>query len=157
MLVKTGEKSAESPLLFNSGPAFPLFLLVVYDPEKSFPILSDISSHFQIQLSFYFSNHTSARSGNTLVVLSGYLFIFPSGVHSSFGSEQAQELAVKSRTSLTPPTSLPSKGDEPVSCFQKSVLQELPALTSSFIHHRIFPWNPSQLTSEQPEAGSLNF
>lgn len=148
--------ATNSPLLFNRGPAFSS-VLVVYNPEKSFPAVFDISSHFQVQLSFYFSNCTSAHSGNALVALSGYLLVFPSLLHTSFGFEQPQELAVKSRGSLTPPTPLPFKGDELVSCFQKSILQEFPALTSSFIPHGSFPWNPSQLCSEQPEAGSLNF
>jgi len=124
---------------------FLLFLLVVYVPEKGFFVVFDVSGQFQFKLRFCFSNCISAHPGNVLVVLNEYLYAFPFLVCFSFGFEQTQNLAVKPEESLAPPTALTFKGDELVLCFQESVLGKLPALTSSFILHKSFPWNPSQL------------
>lgn len=73
----------------------------------------------------------------------------PSLVQLSFGFQQTQKLAVKSKGSLAPLLKMTNSF-----CSSRSALQKLPALPSCFTVYGRFLQNSSQLSSEQAEACS---
>lgn len=127
---------------FSQGCGTAVTVGHLHPPSKShyllFPSLSLSMGSF-LRGMRVFSNCISTHPDNSP---SGYSSAFPFLFHFTFGLElRSSQLSQGGLLLHLLPLTL--KGM--FWCFQESIFESCPALTSSFILRRSFPWNPSQL------------